>query len=101
MGKITIGSELGYGASTDLDGVRWARQGVMNVMRHYGLLDEPVEDLRLPDKWGDAQRLVQNIDIDTWITSPIAGISEPLVATRKLCDRRNAGGARSRFLPLG
>lgn len=78
MGKITIGSELGFGASTDLDGVRWAGQGVLNVMRHYGLLDEPVEDLRLPNKWGDAQRLVQNIDIDTWVTSPIAGISEPL-----------------------
>jgi len=77
MGKITIGSELGYGASTDIDGVRWAYQGVQNVMRHYGLIDEPVEDLTL-EKWGNTQRLIQNTDIDTWVTSPIAGISEPL-----------------------
>ncbi|MEZ4532338.1 MAG: succinylglutamate desuccinylase/aspartoacylase family protein [Thermomicrobiales bacterium] len=77
MGKITIGSELGYGASTDIDGVRWAYHGVQNVMRHYGLIDEPVEDLTL-EKWGKTQRLIQNIDIDTWITAPIAGISEPL-----------------------
>lgn len=79
MGKITIGSELGFGASTDLDGVRWAHHGTLNVMRHYGLIDEPVEDLRRIDRWGPEQRLVQNIDIDTWITSPIAGVSEPLV----------------------
>lgn len=76
MGKITIGSELGYGASTDLDGVRWGHHGVLNVMRYYGLLDEPAEDLTLP-AWGK-QRLIQNIDIDTWITAPIAGVSEPL-----------------------
>lgn len=78
MGKITIGSELGYGASTDLDGVGWAYGGMQNVMRYYGLLDEPIEDLTLPAKWGDRQRLIQNIDIDTWVTAPIAGISEPL-----------------------
>ena len=77
LGKITIGSELGYGASTDIDGVRWAYHGVQNVMRHYGLIDEPVKDLTLA-KWGNTQRLIQNTDIDTWVTSPIAGISEPL-----------------------
>ncbi len=77
MGKITIGSELGYGASTDIDGVRWALHGVQNVMRHYGLIDEPIEDLTLA-KWGNTQRLIQNTDIDSWVTSPIAGISEPL-----------------------
>lgn len=77
MGKITIGSELGYGASTDIDGVRWAYHGIQNVMRYYGLIDEPVEDLTL-EKWGKTQRLIQNTDIDTWVTSPIAGVSEPL-----------------------
>lgn len=79
MGKITIGSELGYGASTDIDGVRWAYLGLQNVMRHYGLIDEPIEDLTL-EKWGKTQRLIQNTDIDTWVTSPIAGVSEPLAA---------------------
>src|SRR5579859_3854080 len=39
MGKITIGGEFGFGASADLDGVRWAHHGVLNVMRHHGLLD--------------------------------------------------------------
>ncbi|MEA2531023.1 MAG: N2-acetyl-L-2,4-diaminobutanoate deacetylase [Thermomicrobiales bacterium] len=77
MGKITIGSELGYGASTDLDGVRWAHHGVLNVMRHNGLLDEPVVDLTPPGL--DRQRVVAATDVDRWITAPVSGISEPLV----------------------
>lgn len=77
MGKITIGSELGYGASTDLDGVRWARHGTRNVMRHYGLLDEPVVDLTPPGL--DRQRVVSATDIDRYVTAPVSGISEPLV----------------------
>ena len=76
MGKITIGSELGYGASTDRDGVRWAYEGTLNVMRHHGLIDEPVEDLTLPGL--DRQRLVSAVNIDNWITAPVSGISEPL-----------------------
>ena len=40
MGKITIGSEFGFGASTDLEGVRWTHGGVVNVMRHFGLMGE-------------------------------------------------------------
>jgi predicted deacylase len=77
MGKITIGSELGYGASTDLDGVRWAQGGVRNVMRRFGLLDEPLEELTTPGL--DRQRVVSAVDIDRYVTAPVSGISEPLV----------------------
>jgi predicted deacylase len=77
MGKITIGSELGYGASTDRDGVRWAHHGVLNVMRRYGLLDEPVVDLTPPGL--DRQRVVSATDIDRYVTAPVRGVSEPLV----------------------
>ncbi len=77
MGKITIGSELGFGASTDLDGVRWAQGGVRNVMRRYGLLDEPILDLSPPGL--DRQRVVSATDIDRYVTAPVSGISEPLV----------------------
>ncbi|MGE3798186.1 MAG: succinylglutamate desuccinylase/aspartoacylase family protein [Thermomicrobiales bacterium] len=77
MGKITIGSELGFGASTDYWGVKWAHHGTLNVMRHFGLLNEPVIDLTPTGL--DRQRLISNTDIDRWITAPIDGISEPLV----------------------
>ncbi|HEV2068069.1 MAG TPA: succinylglutamate desuccinylase/aspartoacylase family protein [Thermomicrobiales bacterium] len=77
MGKITVGGEFGYGASTDLAGVRWAHHGVLNVMRHNGLLDSPIESLTPPGL--DRQRFVVSTDIDRWITTPVSGISEPLV----------------------
>ena len=77
MGKITIGSELGYGASTDLAGVRWAQEGTRNVMRHFGLLDEPVVDLTPPGL--DRQRVVSATNLDRYVTAPVSGISEPLV----------------------
>jgi predicted deacylase len=77
MGKITIGSELGFGASTDLDGVRWAHHGTLNVMRRCGLLDEAPVDLTPPGL--DRQRVVSATDIDRYVTAPVSGISEPLV----------------------
>jgi predicted deacylase len=78
MGKVTIGGEFGYGASADLHGVRWAHHGLRNVMRHYGLLAGPVEDLTLPE-YG-RQRVVAQTDIDQYVTAPISGVCEPLVA---------------------
>ncbi len=77
MGKITIGSELGFGASTDLDGVRWAHDGTLNMMRRYGLLDESPVDLTPPGL--DRQRVVSATDIERYVTAPVSGISEPLV----------------------
>jgi predicted deacylase len=78
MGKITIGSELGYGASTDLDGVRWAHRGTRNVLRHFGMLDEPVESLTLSGV--DHQHIISQTDIDRYVTAPCDGISEPVAA---------------------
>jgi predicted deacylase len=77
MGKITIGSELGYGASTDLQGVRWAYHGTLNVMKRFGLLEGEPVDVRTPGL--DRQRIVSATDVDRWITTPVSGISEPLV----------------------
>jgi len=78
LGKITIGGEFGYGASTDLQGVRWAHHGVLNVMRLHGLVRGALEPL-LPPEYA-RQRLVSSADLETWITAPISGITEPLVA---------------------
>jgi predicted deacylase len=77
MGKITLGGEFGFGASTDLAGVRWAHHGVLNLMRHFGLLAGPIEELKPLGL--DRQRVVAATDIDRWVTAPTSGISEPLV----------------------
>lgn len=78
MGKTTIGSELGFGASTDLQGVRWAHQGTLNVMREQSLLADPIVRLTNPDL--DRQRVVKALDIDRWVTSPADGVIEPVAA---------------------
>ncbi|BBH24942.1 succinylglutamate desuccinylase [Paenibacillus baekrokdamisoli] len=77
MGIVTIGTELGYGASTDLDGVRWAYDGLNNVMKLHKML--PGEVISLLPPTHDRTILVKNTDIDTWMTAPTSGISEPLV----------------------
>jgi predicted deacylase len=77
LGKITIGGEFGYGASADLQGVRWAYHGVLNVMRRHGVLSGAVETL-LPPEY-ERQRFVASTDLDAWMTAPVSGISEPLV----------------------
>jgi predicted deacylase len=77
MGKVTIGGEFGYGASADLDGIRWAHHGVLNVMRHRGLLNSPIESVVPPGL--DRQRVVSQTDINKYITAPADGIAEPLV----------------------
>jgi predicted deacylase len=77
MGKITVGSELGYGASTDLLGVRWAYEGTLNVMRHNGLIEGDLVDVTPPGL--DRQRVVSATDVNRWITAPVGGTSEPLV----------------------
>ncbi|MGQ0569565.1 MAG: succinylglutamate desuccinylase [Armatimonadota bacterium] len=77
LGKITIGGEFGYGASTDLQGVRWAHHGVLNIMRLHGLLRGSIEPL-LPPEY-DRQRFVSSADLEMWQTAPVSGISEPLV----------------------
>lgn len=77
MGKITIGSELGYGESTDLDGVRWGYEGLCNVMKLHGMLSGEMVSL-LPPGW-ERTILVANTNIDHWVTAPVSGISEPLV----------------------
>ncbi|WP_308639578.1 M14 family metallopeptidase [Paenibacillus silvisoli] len=77
MGKITLGGEFGFGASTNLSGVRWAYEGLLNVMRYNGMMKGELTSLLTPEY--EKQRLVTNTDINSYITAPISGISEPLV----------------------
>lgn len=76
MGKIAIGGEFGYGASTDFEGIRYAYEGIFNVLRLHNLLDEPVQLFT-----GAAKRsvLISNTDVDTYVTAPVSGIVESIV----------------------
>jgi predicted deacylase len=76
-GKVTIGSELGAGASTDRLGVRHAYEGTRNVLRHYGLLDGEIVKIR---RQGSAPtRLIKADKLDAYVPAPRSGVWEPVV----------------------
>ena len=83
--KVTIGSELGAGASTDRLGVRHAYEGVKNVLRHYGLLDGEIVKIRPP---GAAPvRLIRADKLDAYVPSPRNGVWEPVVHPGQAVDK--------------
>lgn len=75
-GKITIGGEFGGGETVDRFGVRHAYEGVLNVLRHYGLLEGDVQKIRP----GSARpQLVRADNLQAYIPCPRNGIWEPVI----------------------
>ena len=75
MGKITIGTELGWGEATIRQGVQYAQVGIRNVLRHFGLLEGELERVR-PEGSGKP-RIVRAVRLEDYLPSPISGIYEP------------------------
>ena len=75
-GKVTVGSELGAGASTDRLGVRHAYDGVKNVLRHYGLLEGEIEKIR--PAGSEPVRLIKADQLDAYVPCPRNGVWEPV-----------------------
>jgi N-alpha-acetyl-L-2,4-diaminobutyrate deacetylase len=83
QGKYAIGTELGYGSSVDVRGVRYARQGVLAAAIHHGLLRGKIEPIA--HHADGTQRLVR---IGASVAAPYPGHYEPLVD----CGERVARG---------
>jgi len=77
MGKITIGTEFGYGEATIRQGVLHAEVGIRNVLRHFGLLPGTNERVRL--ETDAAPRIVRAVRLEDYVPAPISGIYEPIV----------------------
>lgn len=77
-GKIAIGGEFGFGEAVNADGVRHAYDGTTNVLRHYGLLDEPV--VKIATGRPSPPRVVQAPALEDYVPCPRDGIWEPCVA---------------------
>jgi predicted deacylase len=76
LGKISIGGEFGTGETADPAGIRHAYEGVWNVLRHYGLVDEPVQPIRAPG--APAPKLVAAAELSAYVPCPRDGVWEPL-----------------------
>ncbi len=76
-GKITIGGEFGFGEAVSRTGVLHAYEGIKNLLRHYGHLDEPVQRIR--GAGANGPRLVSARHLDAYVPAPRDGIWEPAV----------------------
>lgn len=77
LGKITVGTELGWGRAVNPEGVRYGRQGVLAALINNGLLHGSIEPIA--HHRAGTQRKLEMVDRDCFIPAPFAGHYEPLV----------------------
>jgi N-alpha-acetyl-L-2,4-diaminobutyrate deacetylase len=77
LGKITVGTELGWGRAVGTEGVRYGRQGVLAAAIHHGQmrgLIEPIAHHR-----DGTQRKVAMVDRECFTVAPFDGHYEPVI----------------------
>lgn len=77
LGKITVGTELGWGRAVSAEGVRYGRQGVLAAAIHHGQLRGEIQPIA-HHKDG-TQRKVAMVDRECYTVAPFAGHYEPLL----------------------
>ena len=77
IGKITVGTELGWGAAVNAEGVRYGRHGVLAAAIHHGQLNGTIEPIG-HHKAG-TQKTLEIVDRECYVTAPFGGHYEPLV----------------------
>jgi N2-acetyl-L-2,4-diaminobutanoate deacetylase len=77
LGKITVGTELGWGSAVQADGVRYGRHGVLAAAIHNGQLRGTIE--KIAHHKAGTQRKLEMVDRDCFTPAPFAGHYEPLV----------------------
>jgi N-alpha-acetyl-L-2,4-diaminobutyrate deacetylase len=75
LGKITVGTELGWGRAVQAEGVRCGRRGVLAAAIRHGQLAGDLEAL----KHDRAQVKAAMVDRECFTVAPFAGHYEPLV----------------------
>jgi N-alpha-acetyl-L-2,4-diaminobutyrate deacetylase len=86
LGKITVGTELGWGKSVNIDGVAYGRQGVMAAAIHHGMLHGKIDPIGYHRD--GRQRRVAIVERDCYVPAPFDGHFEPL---QRLGDSVRAG----------
>jgi predicted deacylase len=76
-GKVTVGGEFGAGETTSPRGTLHVYEGVKNVLRHYGQLDEPL--VRIDGARPGPSRYVEAPLMEDYRPCPRTGVWEPLL----------------------
>jgi N-alpha-acetyl-L-2,4-diaminobutyrate deacetylase len=77
LGKIAVGSELGWGAAVDEAGVAYGRRGVLAAAVQHGFLEHRLEPLA--DRYAVGQRLVDISHPESAVSAPWRGWYEPVL----------------------
>jgi predicted deacylase len=77
LGKITVGTELGWGSAVCAEGVRYARQGVLAAAIQQGQLQGAIEPIA--HHQAGTQRKLELVDRACFSAAPFAGHYEPLI----------------------
>ena len=77
LGKIPVGTELGWGGAVYIDGVRYGRQGVRAALIRHGLMKGRIEPIA--HHKNKTQRRVEMVSRDCFTVAPFTGHYEPLL----------------------
>lgn len=77
LGKITVGTELGWGRAVNAEGVRYGRHGVLAAAIRHGQLQGTIEPIG-HHKAG-TQRMAAMVDRQCFTVAPFEGHYEPLI----------------------
>lgn len=77
LGKITVGTELGWGRAVSAEGVRYGRQGVLAAAIRQGQLRGSIEPIA--HHRAGTQRKLEMIDRECFTVAPFEGHYEPLL----------------------
>lgn len=77
LGKIAVGTELGWGRSVSAEGVRYGRQGVLAAAIHHGQLRGVISPI--DHHQAGTQRKVSMVDRQCFVVAPFSGHYESLI----------------------
>jgi predicted deacylase len=77
LGKITIGSEFGWGSAVNAEGVSMARQGILSAAIGHEQLAGKIQNRHFP---AAEQILVDNSELSCYVPAEFAGHFEPVVS---------------------
>lgn len=77
LGKITVGTELGWGRAIDPQGVRYARHGVLAAMIHHGQFQGTIQPFG--HHAAGTQRKLETVGRECISVAPFDGHYEPLL----------------------
>jgi predicted deacylase len=86
LGKITVGTELGWGRAVQAEGVRYGRHGVLAAAIHHGQLRGQIEPIA--HHRAGTQIKAAMVDRECFTVAPFAGHYEELIA----CGQRVRSG---------